>query len=70
MRRMVRSPGYARARLASGALFAVLGAVVAYRTVRSVGFSTSAIPAFALGGAMFALGALRFRDFVRARNLS
>ncbi len=68
MRRMVRSQTYARARLASGTLFAVLGAVVVYRTVYRFGFSASAIPAFVLGAAMFALGALRFRDYLRARN--
>jgi hypothetical protein len=65
---MVRSEGYARARLASGALFVVLGAVVAYRTLAVTGLSLAAIPAGVLGTAMILLGAFRFRDYFAARR--
>jgi uncharacterized membrane protein HdeD (DUF308 family) len=65
---MVRSEGYARARLASGALFMVLGGVVAYRTLAVAGLAMTAIPAVVLGAAMIALGAFRFRDYFGARR--
>lgn len=69
MRRFVRSEGYARARLISGAFFVVFGVAIAVRTAAIAGFSAAALPAYVLGGAMLALGALRFRDyFARSRQ--
>ena len=65
---MVRSEGYARARLVSGTLFMLLGAVLAYRTLATTGFAGTAIPACVLGAAMIALGAFRFRDYFAARR--
>jgi hypothetical protein len=69
VRRFVRSEGYARARLISGAFFVVFGVAIAVRTAAIAGFSAAALPAYVLGGAMLALGALRFRDyFARSRQ--
>jgi hypothetical protein len=67
VKRFVRSEGYARARLVSGALFVVLGAFTLYRTLGIAGFSAAAVPGCVLGAAMIALGSLRFRDYLRAR---
>jgi predicted membrane channel-forming protein YqfA (hemolysin III family) len=67
MKRLIRSEGYARARLVSAALFVILGAVVIARTLAVTGASFSAIPACALGGAMIALGVLRYRDYFANR---
>jgi len=64
MKNFVRSEAYARARLVSAALFVVLGAVVIVRTLAVTGAAVSAIPACALGGAMIALGVLRYRDYL------
>ncbi len=68
MRRLVRSEGYAKARLATGALFALLGAVVAVRTVAAVGFDARAIPSLVLGSAMILLGWFRIRDYLAVRR--
>ncbi len=68
MRRLVRSEGYARARLVSAALFIVLGIFVIYRTFGVARFSLAALPGGVLGAAMIALGLLRFRDYRRARS--
>lgn len=68
MKRVVRSAGYARARLVTGALFALLGGVVAFRTLAAAGASAAAIPGCVLGLAMIALGAVRFRDYAAARR--
>ena len=68
MRRLVRSEGYVRARLVSGALFVILGGFVIYRTLGVTGLAGTAIPGTVLGFAMIALGMLRFRDYVRARR--
>jgi hypothetical protein len=64
----VRSEGYARARLVTGCMFAVLGIAVAVRTLAGVGPSPKAIPAVALGLAMVLLGGLRFRDYLAVRR--
>jgi hypothetical protein len=68
MRRFVRSENYARARLVSGGLFVVFGIAIEVRTLGVVGLSGAAVPAYVLGGAMIALGVLRFRDYIAARN--
>ena len=68
MRRMIGSRGYARARLASGALYIVLGAVIAVRTLVVAGFTLAALPGCVLGLALVALGAFRFRDVRATRN--
>ena len=67
MKRLVRSEGYARARLVSAALFIVLGALVIYRTLAVTGLAGTAIPGCVLGLAMIALGIVRFRDYLGAR---
>ena len=69
MRRVIRSRGYARARLANAVLFAILGAVVLYRTLAAAGLAPAAIPGCVLGLAMIGLGAFRLRDYVAARRL-
>ena len=63
MRRLVRSQGYARARLVSAAIFAALALVIIVRTAQAVGASLTGLPAFVLGAAMIALAVLRFRDY-------
>jgi len=67
VRKFVRSEAYLRARLVTGGLFVVLGIAVVARTAAEVGMSAAAIPAYVLGAAMIALGALRFRDYLIAR---
>ncbi len=68
MRRFVRSEGYLRARLVSGALFIVLGAFVIVRTFGVAHVSLAALPGTVLGLAMVLLGGLRFRDYRRAKR--
>ncbi|MDQ2857610.1 MAG: hypothetical protein M3R53_03030 [Candidatus Eremiobacteraeota bacterium] len=68
MRRLVRSEGYARARVVSGVLFAVLGAVVFVRSIVAAGVSLPALPGSVLGLAMLALGVLRVRDYAASRR--
>jgi len=68
MKRMVRSEGYARARLANALVFAALGAVVGYRTLAAAGPSWLALPGCVLGLAMIALGYVRWRDYLAARR--
>ena len=68
MKRIVRSEGYARARLLSGTLFGILGVIIAYRSVAAAGLALTALPGCVLGLAMLALGALRFRDYFAARR--
>ena len=67
MKNFLRSEGYARARLVSGALFVLLGAIVIVRTLAVTGPSFGALPACVLGAAMIALGSLRYRDYLAAR---
>lgn len=67
MRRFVRSEGYARGRLFTGALFVLLGATVFYRTLAATGPAAPAIPGCVLGAAMMLLGGFRFRDYFAAR---
>jgi uncharacterized membrane protein HdeD (DUF308 family) len=68
VKNFLRSEGYARARLVSGALFVLLGIVVIVRTLATTGAAVAAIPACALGGAMVALGVLRYRDYFANRT--
>jgi hypothetical protein len=68
VKRLVHSEGYARARLFSAALFALLGLVIVARTAGVVGLNASGLPAYALGGAMVALAIVRFRDYFAARQ--
>jgi hypothetical protein len=68
MRKFVRSEGYAKARLVTGSLFMILGAVVIVRTLASVGFDGRALPSVVLGGAMLLLGWFRFRDYFATRG--
>jgi hypothetical protein len=62
VRRLVRSPGYARARLVTGTLFAALGAVVIVRTAAG-GAGWSGFSGYVLGLAMIALAVWRFREY-------
>jgi hypothetical protein len=68
MRRLVRSEGYARARLVTGTLFAVLGVAIVARTIAAAGLGWADLPAFVLGAAMIALALVRFREYVAARR--
>jgi len=68
VRRLVRSEGYARARVVSGALFSILGAVVFVRSVMVAGVSLAGLPGCVLGLAMVGLGVLRIRDFAARRR--
>jgi hypothetical protein len=68
MKRFVRSEAYARVRLVSAGLFILFGGAILVKTVSSVGLISAAMPAYVLGGAMIALGAFRYRDYLAARN--
>ncbi len=68
MRNLVRSEGYARARLVTGSIAMVLGAILIVRTLAATGLAFKALPACVLGGAMIALGVVRFRDYTAARR--
>jgi hypothetical protein len=68
VKRLVQSEGYARARLFTAVLFALLGLVIVVRTAAVVGLSATGLPAYALGGAMAALAIVRFRDYFAARQ--
>ncbi len=64
----MHSEGYARARLVTGALFAVLGAAIVVRTIAAAGLNWADLPAFVLGAAMIGLAVIRFRDYVAAKR--
>ena len=68
MRRFVHSEGYARARLVTGGIFAILGTIVLVRTLAAAGLNWAALPAYVLGVALIALGAVRYRDWFAARR--
>jgi hypothetical protein len=68
MRRIVRSEGYARARLVTGSIFMLLGAVVIVRMAGSAGLQWSAAPGYVLGVAMILLGGFRFYEYRTARR--
>ena len=68
MRNVVRSEGYARARVGIGIAGAILGLVVIYRTVGSVGLDWRGLPAYALGAALLALGVVKWREYRAARE--
>ncbi len=68
MKNLIRSEGYARARLATGTIFMALGAVVVVRTFAETGLSGRAVPAVVLGLAMIFLGVFRFRDYLAVRR--
>jgi hypothetical protein len=64
----VRSEAYARARLVTGTLFAVLGAAIIVRTIAAAGLSWADLPAFVLGAAMIALAVVRCREYAAAKR--
>jgi len=68
VRNLVRSEGYARARVGIGLVGGVLGAVVLYRTAGAVGLDWRGLPAYALGAALLALGVVRWREYAAARG--
>jgi hypothetical protein len=67
MRRFARSDAYRRVRLVTGAAFIALGGTIVARTLAVSGLSGPALPGCALGAAMLALGAFRFRDYFASR---
>jgi len=68
VRRLVRSEGYARARLINALLFAALGAAICYRTLAAGRLSITALPGVVLGLALIALAVVRLRAFGAARR--
>lgn len=62
MRRVVHSPAYARAKLATGTLFGTLGLVIVVRTAAS-GVGLRGFSAYVLGLVLVALALWRFREF-------
>jgi hypothetical protein len=68
MRRIVGSPGYARARLVTGTVAMVLGLILIVRMAMSVGLQLSGIPAYVLGLAMILLGVFRYYEYGVARR--
>lgn len=66
MKAFVQSPGYARWKLVNAALFVLLGAGIVFRFATStVALRFEAIPGYALGLALLALGAWRLWPLVR-----
>ena len=63
-----RTHSYAIVRLAIGALAALLGCTILVRTLGSVGLVWQAFPAYVLGLALLALGIVRWRDYMAARD--
>jgi hypothetical protein len=68
MRRLVRSEGYARTRLAMATLCALFGAAIVVRTFLSVGLIGAALPAYVLGALLVAYAFVRFREYRAARR--
>lgn len=56
------SPGYARFRLALGALFVVLGFTILYRTIAAVGLRWEDVPPVILSAALIVLGVIRIQQ--------
>lgn len=63
MRRFVQSETYARTRLVSGALFAVLGLVIVVNTARHLGLDWKAVTLYVFGLALIGLGVMRYREY-------
>ncbi len=68
MKRIVRSPGYARAKLVNGLLFGALGLVVAYRTLAAIGIGWRSLPGLVFGSALLTLALVRLRDYAAVRR--
>jgi hypothetical protein len=67
MRRFARSYGYLRLRAVLGALYAMLGIILLFRTFSVFGLRLTEIPAVVLGIALISLGSMRVRDYVTRR---
>ena len=63
MKRLVRSQGYARARVVIGAVAALLGAILIVRTFLIAGLTWAALPAYVLGLALILLGFVRAFEY-------
>jgi len=61
----VRSEGYARSKLVTGVLFAVLGVTILVRLATTVGLRFEGIPGYVLGIALVGLCVARFRAFAK-----
>ncbi len=68
MKRLVRSDGYLRFKLVTGAIFVVLGAILIGRTLSATGPRFEAIPAVVLGLALIGLGYVRYREYFQSRG--
>jgi hypothetical protein len=70
MQRFSRSGAYVKMRLVNGAIFMLLGVVVASRGFIVPGPPAAKIPLMVLAGAMFALGFFRIRAYLQAKAQS
>ena len=68
MKRLVASEGYARAKVASGVLFVVLGIAILGRTLATLGLSITSIAPLVMGAAIAGLGVMRVRDYLARRR--
>ena len=68
MQRFSRSGAYVKMRLVNGAIFMLLGIVVAVQGFIVVGPPTAKVPLFVLAAAMFMLGFFRLRAYFRAKT--
>lgn len=64
MNNFVRSETYARARLVSGSMMIVLGAILLVGMFRRAGFDWMGLPGYVLGLALIGLGVVRYREYV------
>ena len=69
MRRLVRSEGYARARLVTATLCGLFGVVIITRTLLNIGLVAAAVTPCILGFALLALALVRFREYRASRRL-
>jgi hypothetical protein len=60
--RLSASAGYARVRLAIGAVFVVLGIAIVYRTIAIAGMRWEDSPSFILSTALVVLGVIRMQQ--------
>ena len=67
MQRFSRSGAYVKMRLVNGAIFMLLGVVVAVQGFLAPGSPAAKIPLFVLAAAMFMLGFFRLRAYFQAK---
>jgi hypothetical protein len=65
---MRNSKTYLGFKTLNGVVFVVLGALIIFQMLRTVGVRVEALSGFALGAALIALGVYRTTGFIRSRR--